>query len=161
MVIIFYLLLIAENAVHAAAAANQAANKIGFIDYSNNLLATPFATTFKDKEKEECPPCFNCMLPGFECLQFANCTSYDGKCKCPPGFGGDDCKQPCKCCRGAFCLFLHVLYILITRVYVSVCGGLDEGRNRYPRENGTVCDCPDGWEGINCNGTHNLSLVPA
>ncbi|KAI8347182.1 hypothetical protein EDC96DRAFT_427732, partial [Choanephora cucurbitarum] len=66
------------------------------------------------------------MLPGFECLHFANCSEYDGKCNCPPGFGGDSCKQP-------------------------LCGGLDEGRNRYPRENGTTCDCPEGWEGINCN----------
>jgi hypothetical protein len=32
-----------------------------------------------------------------------------------------------------------------------VCGGLADGRNRFPRENDT-CDCPEGWEGINCNG---------
>lgn len=44
----------------------------------------------------ECPACFNCMLPGFECLHFANCSDYNGKCNCPPGFGGDDCKQPRK-----------------------------------------------------------------
>lgn len=45
---------------------------------------------------DECPPCFNCMLPGFECLHFANCSEYDRKCNCPSGFGGDDCKQPRK-----------------------------------------------------------------
>jgi hypothetical protein len=71
---------------------------IGYIDISpnyNNILATsPFGTNLK--EKDECPPCFNCMLPGFECLHFANCSEYDGKCNCPPGFGGNDCKQPCK-----------------------------------------------------------------
>ncbi|ORX57394.1 hypothetical protein DM01DRAFT_1334019 [Hesseltinella vesiculosa] len=74
---------------------------------------------------KDCPPCFNCMLPGFECLHFANCSEYNGKCSCPPGFGGDDCRQP-------------------------LCGGLADGRNRYPREN-DKCDCPNGWEGINCN----------
>ncbi|KAG1452624.1 hypothetical protein G6F46_009699 [Rhizopus delemar] len=65
------------------------------------------------------------MLPGFECLHFANCSEYDGKCNCPPGFGGDDCRQP-------------------------LCGALSDGRDRVPREN-NHCDCPDGWEGINCN----------
>lgn len=48
------------------------------------------------KDPDDCPPCFNCMLPGFECLHFANCSEYDGKCNCPSGFGGNDCKQPCK-----------------------------------------------------------------
>ncbi|GAA5807746.1 hypothetical protein MFLAVUS_001122 [Mucor flavus] len=66
------------------------------------------------------------MLPGFECLHFANCSEYDGKCNCPSGFGGDDCKQP-------------------------LCGALPDGNNRSPREN-NHCDCPEGWEGINCNG---------
>ncbi|KAL0143366.1 hypothetical protein V8B55DRAFT_1476875 [Mucor lusitanicus] len=136
LAIVFCFLLIVKNASSSTATANQAAaaHDIGFIDL---LVASPFSTTpsaFKDKE--ECPPCFNCMLPGFECLQFANCTDYDGKCKCPPGFGGDDCKQP-------------------------LCGGLDEGRNRYPRENGTVCDCPDGWEGINCNVCTSDSVCDA
>ena len=42
------------------------------------------------------PDCFNCLLPAFECQNFANCSSYSGKCICPPGFGGDDCSQPCK-----------------------------------------------------------------
>lgn len=76
----------------------QQQQDIGYIDITpnyNKILATsPFGTSFKDKD--ECPPCFNCMLPGFECLHFANCSEYDGKCNCPPGFGGNDCKQPCK-----------------------------------------------------------------
>lgn len=129
LLIVFCLLFIVKNATAAA-------HDIGFVDYTTNdlLVASPFSTTFKDKQ--ECPPCFNCMLPGFECLQFANCTDYDGKCKCPPGFGGDDCKQP-------------------------LCGGLDEGRNRYPRENGTVCACPHGWEGINCNVCTSDSVCDA
>ncbi|KAI8061824.1 uncharacterized protein B0P05DRAFT_477485, partial [Gilbertella persicaria] len=74
---------------------------------------------------KECPPCFNCLLPGFECLHFANCSEYDGKCQCPIGFTGDDCKQPS-------------------------CGALSDGNKRPPREN-NHCDCPEGWEGINCN----------
>ncbi|CAO3632026.1 unnamed protein product [Cunninghamella blakesleeana] len=82
-------------------------------------------STLNKRDDKECPPCFNCMLPGFECLHFANCSDYNGKCNCPPGFGGDDCRQP-------------------------LCGGLADGRNRYPRGNGS-CDCPEGWEGINCN----------
>lgn len=40
--------------------------------------------------------------------------------------------------------------ILLLTIY-SVCGGLADGRNRTPREK-DHCDCPEGWEGINCNG---------
>lgn len=57
-------------------------------------LLTPFGN---DPDCPECPPCFNCMLPGFDCLHFANCTESTGKCSCPAGFGGDDCRQPCTC----------------------------------------------------------------
>lgn len=81
---------------------------------------------------DECPPCFNCHLPAFQCKQFAECSPYDGKCKCPDGFGGDDCSKP-------------------------VCGGLDDGDQRYPRQ-GDECACKDGWSGINCNGEY-LQLV--
>ncbi|KAG2204428.1 hypothetical protein INT47_005219 [Mucor saturninus] len=103
-------------------AAGHQENDIGYLDTTPYYpVLTPFNNT-----PAECPPCFNCMLPGFECLHFANCSEYDGKCNCPPGFGGNDCKQP-------------------------MCGGLNDGRSRYPRENGTTCDCPEGWEGINCN----------
>ncbi|KAI8978647.1 ABC transporter [Pilobolus umbonatus] len=95
-------------------------------------------TLFNTTPPPDCPPCFNCMLPGFECLHFANCSEYNGKCSCPPGYGGDDCKQP-------------------------LCGALSDGEERLPREN-DHCDCPEGWEGINCNvcKTDNVcdSLVP-
>lgn len=37
---------------------------------------------------------FNCLLPAFACGQYAECQEYDGKCSCPPGFGGEDCMQP-------------------------------------------------------------------
>ncbi|RUS29334.1 putative ABC transporter, partial [Jimgerdemannia flammicorona] len=76
-------------------------------------------------EDKDCPPCFNCMLPTFQCTHFANCSEYNGKCHCPAGFGGDDCSKP-------------------------LCGALPDGRDRKPRQ-GTQCDCPEGWEGINCN----------
>lgn len=36
-------------------------------------------------------------------------------------------------------------------IMCPVCGALPDGRNRSPREN-DHCDCPEGWEGINCNG---------
>ncbi|KAK9477401.1 hypothetical protein V1514DRAFT_309256 [Lipomyces japonicus] len=69
--------------------------------------------------------CFNCLLPSYECLQFADCRQYDGHCDCPPGFGGDDCRAP-------------------------LCGSLPSGKDRMPRQ-GDSCDCDDGWESINCN----------
>lgn len=37
---------------------------------------------------------FNCLLPAFKCQNYATCDEYNGKCKCPPGFGGDDCLSP-------------------------------------------------------------------
>jgi hypothetical protein len=42
----------------------------------------------------ECPPCFNCMLPGYPCLHFSKCDEFTGRCSCPAGFGGEDCSQP-------------------------------------------------------------------
>ncbi|KAK9241302.1 hypothetical protein V1525DRAFT_392717 [Lipomyces kononenkoae] len=69
--------------------------------------------------------CFNCLLPAYNCLQYADCRPYDGHCECPPGFGGDDCSAP-------------------------VCGSLAGGRDRMPRT-GHSCECDDGWEGLNCN----------
>lgn len=77
---------------------------------------------------ETCPPCFNCMLPIFECKQYSECNSNTGRCECIPGFAGDDCSIP-------------------------VCGGLDEPNGRRPqRNNGTdTCECKSGWSGINCN----------
>ncbi|KAI9791544.1 MAG: ATP-binding cassette sub- G member 2 [Piccolia ochrophora] len=80
---------------------------------------------YQDDRPPNCPPCFNCMLPAFQCAQFADCDQYNGKCSCPPGFGGADCAEP-------------------------VCGSLADGKQRLPRAADT-CDCKEGWEGINCN----------
>lgn len=40
---------------------------------------------------------------------------------------------------------------MIYFILKKVCGALSDGRNRSPREK-DHCDCPEGWEGINCNG---------
>ncbi|WVR04242.1 hypothetical protein IAU60_001242 [Kwoniella sp. DSM 27419] len=73
-----------------------------------------------------CPPCFNCLLPAFSCGNAGECNPYDGQCRCPPGFGGQDCLTP-------------------------LCGALSDGDERYPRPEGELCQCKDGWGGINCN----------
>lgn len=92
----------------------------------------------QNRDDDKCPPCFNCMLPTFECKQFASCNEYTGRCDCPAGFGGDDCSEP-------------------------VCGSLASGHNR-PKRNGTSCGCDDGWGGINCNMCENdnvcTSFIP-
>ncbi|SCU98007.1 LAFA_0G14818g1_1 [Lachancea sp. 'fantastica'] len=86
----------------------------------------------------QCPPCFNCMLPVFECQQFSRCNSNTGRCECLDGFGGDDCSKP-------------------------LCGALSDGNNNRPsRDNDTEsCDCEDGWGGINCNICENDSVCDA
>ncbi|PWW76702.1 hypothetical protein C7212DRAFT_295001 [Tuber magnatum] len=78
-----------------------------------------------DNRPAECPPCFNCLLPAFSCKQFAECSSHDGKCECPPGFAGDSCLQP-------------------------LCGSLAGDLHR-PLKGDGPCECDEGWGGINCN----------
>ena len=82
------------------------------------------------KRPEDCPPCFNCLLPAFTCGNGGECNPYDGQCRCPAGFGGEDCTTP-------------------------LCGSLADGDERYPRPEGELCDCNDGWGGINCNVCKN------
>ncbi|KAK4507275.1 hypothetical protein PRZ48_001010 [Zasmidium cellare] len=88
------------------------------------LSRDPFA--IYDKRPEDCPPCFNCNLEDFPCLQFGNCTKSSGRCSCPPGYGGEDCSLP-------------------------LCGSLADGKDRAPRDGDNPCECKEGWEGINCN----------
>ncbi|UNI23697.1 FAD-dependent urate hydroxylase [Purpureocillium takamizusanense] len=78
-----------------------------------------------DDRPDDCPPCFNCLLPAHTCAQYADCNEYNGKCHCPDGFGGDDCLEP-------------------------LCGSLGRGKDR-PMRSGSVCECDQGWTGINCN----------
>lgn len=86
-----------------------------------------------------CPRCFDCHYDEFTCQQYANCSNTNGKCVCPPGFGGEDCAEP-------------------------LCGSLADGKNRSPRQ-GDRCECKDGWEGVNCNvcATDNAceAMLPA
>ncbi|CAG8443584.1 9688_t:CDS:10 [Ambispora gerdemannii] len=79
-----------------------------------------------ETKPEECPPCFDCHLSTFECSHFANCSDFDGKCQCPPGFGGEDCSKP-------------------------LCNSLADGPKRLPRGINQTCECSEGWTGINCN----------
>ncbi|EGW34077.1 uncharacterized protein SPAPADRAFT_54277 [Spathaspora passalidarum NRRL Y-27907] len=81
----------------------------------------------KDEDKE-CPPCFNCNLPNFECTQFSQCNAFTGMCECQDGFGGMDCSEP-------------------------LCGALGDGNNNRPvrKEKDPHCKCKSGWTGINCN----------
>ena len=95
-----------------------------FQNFSRSDLFTSSYSLYDDRPSD-CPPCFNCNLEAFQCAQFATCNKYNGKCSCPPGFGGEDCATP-------------------------VCGSLALGRDRAPR-GGSECECEEGWDGINCN----------
>lgn len=100
-------------------------------NYSRSDLLQADFSVLDDRPEgcPKCPSCFNCNsgLDTDKCTQYATCNRYNGKCSCPPGFGGDDCSEP-------------------------LCGSLGLGKQREPRENDHMtCKCEEGWEGINCN----------
>ncbi|KAL0576839.1 FAD-dependent urate hydroxylase [Marasmius crinis-equi] len=109
----------------SSAAALQTRNS-SWTRRSNQQVSLSSYQLGSDLGLEKCPPCFNCMLPAFTCGQYADCSPYDGQCKCPAGWSGIDCLTP-------------------------QCDSLADGEHRRPREPGTQCDCKDGWGGINCN----------
>lgn len=80
----------------------------------------------KGNDDKECPPCFNCNLPNFECTQFSQCNTFTGMCECRDGYGGMDCSEP-------------------------LCGSLTDGNSKRPVRGNETCDCKEGWSGINCN----------
>ncbi|KAI5821298.1 hypothetical protein BZA77DRAFT_238132 [Pyronema omphalodes] len=115
-------LLLATSLVGSTASARNTTVQPTSPNY--DLLNKQYAWSLDDRPKD-CPPCFNCLLPAFHCTQFAQCSSTNGKCECPPGFAGDDCLQP-------------------------LCGSLAAGAHRPAKGDGP-CECDEGWEGINCN----------
>ncbi|CAB4254686.1 similar to Saccharomyces cerevisiae YCR011C ADP1 Putative ATP-dependent permease of the ABC transporter family of proteins [Maudiozyma barnettii] len=111
------LLIPKQNSDILAAALNLDRNN-NYNSYNNNNRG----------DNDKCPPCFNCMLPIFECKQYSQCNEFSGRCDCIDGFGGDDCSIP-------------------------LCGSLADDNNNRPQRssNDSSCLCDDGWSGINCN----------
>jgi ABC-type multidrug transport system ATPase subunit/ABC-type multidrug transport system permease subunit len=112
----------------AWAARAKPAGLVGF-DRAQTAAAADavFAAAAAAAAADECPPCFNCNLPNFECTQFLACNAFTGMCECKSGYGGVDCLEP-------------------------LCGGLSAPNDRRPqRGDDATCRCAPGFGGINCN----------
>lgn len=68
----------------------------------NASIQVPPRRPGRPGEPEKCPPCFNCLLPAFQCGNAGDCNPYDGQCRCPPGFGGQDCLTPSESGRAVY-----------------------------------------------------------
>lgn len=134
-------ILFAFNLINYVIATGNAISNVNIIPKINMKKLGNF-NTFDNKklpkDDDKCPPCFNCMLPMFECKQYSACNEFSGRCDCLDGFGGDDCSIP-------------------------LCGSVaDDNNNRPMRSNDTEqCICDDGWSGINCNMCQEDSVCDA
>lgn len=119
--------LAASHFLFAAAHYNlQSFDKIKKNAVFNDIFEVNSVKDVLETETGECPPCFNCNLPNFECTQFSQCNAFTGLCECRDGYGGMDCSEP-------------------------LCGSLSDGNKNRPTRNDSTCACKEGWAGINCN----------
>lgn len=89
-------LLLSSAAIAVMLATKATAGSAGQSMLSGH--STPWTSSLQDRPAE-CPPCFDCHLPRFNCLNSGKCNEYDGQCVCPPGFGGLDCGIPLGKCE--------------------------------------------------------------
>ncbi|KAH9270896.1 hypothetical protein BASA83_006849 [Batrachochytrium salamandrivorans] len=75
---------------------------------------------------DQCPPCFDCHLAIYPCINFGTCSDVTGRCDCSTGFGLNNCSQP-------------------------LCGSLDSPNRQIRPPDQSQCTCDPGWTGINCN----------
>lgn len=116
--------------------ASLSPSSVAALRNQSSIDILPRELALRQERPPDCPPCFNCNLDEFPCLQYGNCSSTSGKCSCPPGFGGLDCSAP-------------------------LCGSL-VSEDRNPRaDDQDRCDCDEGWEGINCNVCKRDSVCDA
>ena len=93
--------------------------------YFRPTMASHAAALMDDRDPK-CPPCFNCNLESFKCLQYGHCNARDGSCSCPDGFGGISCDS-------------------------ALDGSLADGKDRPIREEGSEPHCKPGFSGLLCN----------
>lgn len=67
-------------------------------NYTQDDMLKAHMALLNVRAADDCPPCFNCLLPAYTCGQYAQCNEYNGQCECPAGFGGDACLEPSESC---------------------------------------------------------------